>query len=92
MDMINWLKDARKYEHPTLGAIYCGPAPFTVNRYSRSDMDALMKRPWVISHTAAAGKLWRATRLGAFAIPTIKAGDEIELMVEEWPTPNEPAP
>jgi len=81
--LINWLKDAEKYEvrgQP----VYAGPSPFTFDKGNPDDMARLMQRPWVISHPDAAGKLWKVTGLESFAIQTIREGSSIGLMVEEW--------
>jgi hypothetical protein len=85
MNLINWLRDVSVWDHPQTGArTYIGECPFDVVKSKQEDVDALLKRPWVISHESAADKLWRVTGYESFAIPFIRKGQKIGLIVEEW--------
>lgn len=82
--IINWLKDAEEWEIKGGGIVYSGPAPFTFDKDSQDDMDALYKRPWVISHPNAKDKLWCVKRIESFAIQWIYEGVTIGILVEPW--------
>lgn len=81
--ILNWLKDANKYEIRS-GTVYTGPAPFDFDKRNSDDIECLMDRPWVISHPSAVDKLWRCKGIESYCINSISAGSPLGILVEEW--------
>jgi hypothetical protein len=82
--IINWLKNAERYEIKGRGIVYAGESPFTFSKDCKEDMDRFYKMPWVISHDDARDKLWRVKGVESWAIMEIHAGAPIGILVEHW--------
>ena len=86
--IINWLKDADKFELKGRGTVFTGSAPFDFDKTKPEDMDRFYKMPWVISHPDAKDRLWRVVGIESWAIAFISQGSPIGILVKPWDESN----